>query len=202
VRLRYRATVQSCVPVVAIPKHPCGCCPRGSRPSNPSQRHFPSQLPLNYRYKGEHDDRPQCPALKPAAGLEIHAAFLSQRHRADGYRNCHIEQQLHQINKNLRQRHGSRLRKSSYCTPAVPCAIQNSINTCEPGDHEQPTCGDCPAHGSASLRIRDYCHDDGKCGTHRRDYIPDPDCTGCVKVLVDVLLVALRSRSCSFRYPS
>jgi hypothetical protein len=60
--------------------------------------------------EGEHDDRPQCPTLKPAAGLEIHAAFSSQRHpgehrRANGDWNCHIKQQLHQVNENLWQRH-------------------------------------------------------------------------------------------------
>jgi hypothetical protein len=60
--------------------------------------------------RGQQDHRPKRPPLKPAARLEIHAAFLpqgdaSQHHRADGNRDCHIKQQFHQIDENLWQRH-------------------------------------------------------------------------------------------------
>jgi len=82
----------------------------------------------------------------PSAGIclrsRIHAAFLSQRHsgehhRADGYRNCHIEQQLHQVYKDCGN---VMVLDSEDLLLHAGCALRDpELNqTCEPGHHEQP----------------------------------------------------------------
>jgi len=86
--------------------------------------------------KRKQDDRPQCPSLKLAARLEVHAAFLPQRdsseyHRAHRSRDCHVEQQLDQIDDDLGAAslpEHSVVRFGGYCTPAVQLKSKRGLS--------------------------------------------------------------------------
>src|SRR2546429_265962 len=60
---------------------------RGSRPSNPSQRHFPLQLPLNYRYKGCRAERDYCRNPTPAGRKRRDLVPRNRRDRASSPRS-------------------------------------------------------------------------------------------------------------------
>src|SRR5437868_10874849 len=60
---------------------------RGSRPSNPSQRHFPLQLPLNYRYTGCRAERDYCRNPTPTGRKRRDVVRRNRRDRTSSPRS-------------------------------------------------------------------------------------------------------------------